>query len=87
MSTGDAYSSRHLVPSHLGLANVLLAEAILIPELVIFPEYFLDFAYYRHVVYTMSPFSTPSRRRGRPTQIPWPAKMSIPCYMYLAETL
>ena len=38
--TGDAYSSGHLVPFHLGLAYVLIVETNLFPELVvIFPDY------------------------------------------------
>ena len=36
MLTGDAYSSGHLVPSHLGLAYVLLVETNPFPELVFF---------------------------------------------------
>ena len=40
MPTGDAYSSGHLVPSHLGHAYVLLVETNDFPELVvIFPDY------------------------------------------------
>ena len=39
MLTGDAYSSGHLVPPHLGLASVLLVETHLFPELVYFPDY------------------------------------------------
>ena len=40
MLTGDAYSSGHLVPSHLRLAYILLVEINLFPELVvIFPDY------------------------------------------------
>ena len=37
MPTGDAYSSGHLFPSHLGLAYVLRVETNSIPELVIIP--------------------------------------------------
>ena len=56
MLTGDAYSYGHFVPSHLGLAYVLLVETNLFPELVCnkrylsglcysnIPRYFLDFA-------------------------------------------
>ena len=53
MQTGDAYSSGHLVPFHLGLAYVLLVENNPFPELVVIffglcisniPRYFLDFA-------------------------------------------
>ena len=53
MLTGDADSFGHLVPSHLGLACVLLVETNPFPELVIIfsglctsniPRYFLDFA-------------------------------------------
>ena len=55
MLTGDAYSSWHLVPSHLGLAYVLLLRPILFPNLSWFfrttsiftlniPRYFFDFA-------------------------------------------
>ena len=36
MLTGDAYSPGHLVPSHLGLAYVLLVEPILFPDLYFF---------------------------------------------------
>ena len=40
MPTGDAYSSGHLVLSHLGLAYVLLVETIPFHErVVIFPDY------------------------------------------------
>ena len=42
MLTGDAYSSGHLVPSHLGLAYVLLVETNPFPELVFFPDYSLQ---------------------------------------------
>ena len=47
MPTGDAYSSGHMVPSHFGLAYVLLVETNPFPGLVvIFPDYafrsFLD---------------------------------------------
>ena len=41
MPTGDAYSSGHLVPSHLGLVYSLLVEINSFPELVII---FLDYA-------------------------------------------
>ena len=41
MLTGDAYSSGHLVPVHLGLAYVLLVEINPFPELVVF---FLDYS-------------------------------------------
>ena len=52
MVTGDAYSSGHLVPSHLGLAYVLLVETNPFSRTCIFsrlftsniPRYFLDFA-------------------------------------------
>ena len=40
MPTGDAYSSGHLIPSHLGLAHVLLVETNSFPELVVIcPDY------------------------------------------------
>ena len=40
--TGDAFYSGHLVPSHLGLAYVLIVETNPFPELVvIFPDYAL----------------------------------------------
>ena len=40
MSKGDAYSSGHLVPSHLGVAFALLVETNQFPELVvIFPDF------------------------------------------------
>ena len=35
MPTGDAYSSEHLVPSHFGLAYVLLVKNNPYPELVV----------------------------------------------------
>ena len=35
MLTGHAYSSGHLVPSHIGLAYVLLVETYPLPELVV----------------------------------------------------
>ena len=42
MPTGDAYSFGHLVPSHLGLAYVLLVETNPFPEpVIIFPDYAL----------------------------------------------
>ena len=42
MLTGDAYSSRHLVPSNLGLAYVLLVETNPFLELVVIsPDYAL----------------------------------------------
>ena len=42
MLTGDAYSSGHLVPSHLGLAYALLVETNPFLEfVVIFPDYAL----------------------------------------------
>ena len=41
MLTGDAYSCGHMVPSHFGLAYVLLVETIRFPELVFYPEYSL----------------------------------------------
>ena len=53
MLTGDAYSSGHLIPSHLGLAYVLFVETNPFPELVVIfsglftskiSRYFLDFA-------------------------------------------
>ena len=54
MLTGDAYSSGHMVPSHLGLAYFPLVKTNPFPELVLFsglitpniPRYFLDFALY-----------------------------------------
>ena len=40
MLTGETYSSGHLVPSHLALAYVLLADTNIFPELVvIFQDY------------------------------------------------
>ena len=53
MLTGDAYSSGHLVPSHLGLVYVQLVEINPFPELIFFPgrftsnipRYYLEFAY------------------------------------------
>ena len=48
MLTGDAYSSGHMVPSHLGLAYVLLVETNPFLKFIlctsIIPRYFLDFA-------------------------------------------
>ena len=41
MLSGDAYSSGHLVPSHIGLAYVLLVETNPFPELVFFLDYSL----------------------------------------------
>ena len=46
MLTGDAYSSGHLVPSHSGLAYVLLVETNPFLELVvIFPDYALRISF------------------------------------------
>ena len=39
MLTGDAYSSGHLVPFHLGLAYVLHVETNPFPEIVVFSDY------------------------------------------------
>ena len=45
MTTGDAYSSGHLVPMHLGFAYVLLVETNSLPEVVVSRQ-FLYFASY-----------------------------------------
>ena len=56
MLKGDAYSSGHLVPSHLEIAKVLLVETDLLPNLSFFFRtmlfeypfrYFIDFALLR----------------------------------------
>ena len=60
MLTRDAYSSGHLVPSHLGLACVLLVETNHFPELIFFSDYSLrtSLGTFSILLYSLRPFSS-----------------------------
>ena len=78
MLRGDAYTSGHLVPSHLGLAYVLLAETNPLSRTYrIFSDYSLRTshgtfsillplrrAYYPHDTYIVTPQETPPNTRN-----------------------
>ena len=59
--TGDAYSSGHLVPSHLGLAysSILLVETYLFPEL--FPLFFRTMQFEHPSIFSRFCLQVPSK--------------------------
>ena len=68
MLTGDAYSSWHLVPSHLGLAYVLLVENNPFPNL----SYFFRTIHFEHssVLLNFASFKSKGPRSSLCTQVP-----------------